>query len=158
LISLTCMRNQLTTLPPLPYHLRRLYVDYNYITHLREIPPYLSSLSCSYNQLTSLPSLPNGLQSLYLFSNPLETIPELPSTLINLVFILPHNNERFSPQRVSPDMIQQLNQENQEWFELQSRKRCMDRCSEYYEELMCNRWHPDRIDHMYHMGYILSDM
>jgi hypothetical protein len=55
-------------------------------------------------------------------------------------------------------MIQQLNQENQEWVELQSKKRCIERCSEYYEELMSLQWHPDRVEHLLSMGYIPEDM
>ena len=148
----------MTTLPALPYYLQRLYFDYNYITHLHEIPPYLSSLSCSYNQLTSLPSFPHGLQSLFLFGNLLESLPELPFTLIHIVCVLPHNNERFAPQRATPHMIQQVNRDNQEWMECQSKERCMKRCLTYYEELMHNRWHPDRIDDLCDMGYTIADI
>jgi Leucine-rich repeat (LRR) protein len=152
------MRNYLTELPPLPHALLELSFDYNYITRLPDLPPHLTMLSCSFNQLTSLPPLSHGLQSLFLFGNLLESLPELPFTLIHMVCILPHNNERFAPERVTPDMIQQVNQENQEWMELQSRKRCMGRCSTYYEELMHNRWHPDRIDYLVDMGYQLDNI
>jgi Leucine-rich repeat (LRR) protein len=155
--QLVCMRNHLTSLPRLPDTLLELCIDYNYITHLPELPSHLTELSCSFNQLTSLPPLPS-LQSLFLFGNLLESLPELPSTLIYMVCILPHNNERFAPERVTPDMIQQVNRENQEWMELQSMKRCMGRCSTYYEELMCVRWHPDRVLHLYAMGYMPEDM
>jgi hypothetical protein len=151
------MRNYLTSLPPLPHALLELSFDYNYITRLPDLPPHLTMLSCSFNQLTTLPPLPS-LQSLYLFGNLLESLPELPSTLIHMVCILPHNNERFAPERVTPDMIQQVNQENQEWMELQSMKRCMGRCSTYYEELMHNRWNPERVFHLRDMGYNPEDM
>jgi hypothetical protein len=70
------------------------------------------------------------------------------STLVHLVCVLPYNNQRFAPQHVTSDMIQQLNQENQEWVELQSKKQCIERCSEYYEELISLRWHPDRVEHL----------
>jgi Leucine-rich repeat (LRR) protein len=158
LIALTCMRNRLTTLPTLPFGLQRLYFDYNYITRLPELPPRLNSLSCSYNQLTTLPSLPRKLQSLFLFSNPLETIPKLPSTLQHLVCVLPHNNERYAPLRLTSDMIRELNRENQEWAESLSMDRSIKRCSTYYEELMHHRWHPDRIDQVYATGYTIGDM
>jgi hypothetical protein len=85
-------------------------------------------------------------------------MPDLPSTLVHLVCVLPHNNERFAPQSVSPEMIQQLNQENQEWVELQSKERCMKRCERYFEELMHNRWHPERVFHLRKMGYTPYDM
>jgi hypothetical protein len=55
-------------------------------------------------------------------------------------------------------MIQQVNKENQEWMESQSMKRCMERCSTYYEELMHRQWHPDRVVHLYGMGYKPEDM
>ena len=32
-------------------------------------------------------------------------------------------------------------------------ERSMKRCSVFYEELMHNRWHPDRIDYMRGLGY-----
>jgi hypothetical protein len=114
-------------------------------------------LSCSWNQLTSLPSLP-PLQSLSCFSNPLESLPELPSTLRYLVCILPHTNERSPPHDLTPESIAQLNRENQEWMESQSMSRCMKRCSTYYEELMYRQWHPDRVVHLYSMGYKPEDM
>jgi E3 ubiquitin-protein ligase SspH1/E3 ubiquitin-protein ligase SspH2 len=127
-------------------------MDHNDITQLPELPPHLNMLSCSYNQLTSLPPLPS-LRSLFLFGNLLESLPELPSTLTSMVCVLPHNRERFAPQRVTPEMVQRVNQENQEWMECKSMERCMKRCSVYYEELMSLMWHPDRIDYLRHKGY-----
>ena len=157
LTQLVCMQNHLTELPPLPYSLLELCFDYNYITRLPYLPPHLTMLACSYNQLTELPPLPS-LESLYLFSNPLISLPELPSTLIHVVCVLPHNNERFAPLRATPEMIQEVNRENQEWIELESMKRCMGRCSMYYEELMHQHWNPDRVIPLYHMGYKPEDM
>jgi len=150
--QLVCMRNHLSALPPLPSSLLELCFDYNYITRLPYLPPHLSELSCSYNQLTSLPPLPS-LTSLFLFGNLLESLPELPSTLIHVVCVLPHNNERFAPLRVTPEMIQQVNKENQEWAESVSMERSMKRCSIFYEELMNLMWHPDRVDYMRSIGY-----
>jgi hypothetical protein len=85
-------------------------------------------------------------------------MPELPSTLLHLICILPYTKERYAPLRLTYDMIQQLNQENQEWMESQSKVRCMKRCSTYYEELMYRQWHPDRVVHLYSMGYKPEDM
>jgi hypothetical protein len=59
---------------------------------------------------------------------------------------------------MTPENIKQLNQENQEWMELQSMGRCMARCSAYFEELMRLRWHPDRVDYLSRIGYKLYDM
>lgn len=158
LTQLVCIRNYLTTLPPLPHTLQELCFDNNYITQPPKLPPRLTSLSCCRNQLTSLPSLPNGLESLFCFANPLETFPDLPSTLVYLVCILPRTNERYAPLRLTPDEIQELNRENQEWAEAQCKERCMKRCSAYYEELMHNRWNPDRIDDLCSKGYVIGDL
>jgi hypothetical protein len=80
-------------------------------------------------------------------------MPELPSTLVYLVCTLPHTKERYAPLRLTPDMIQHVNRENQEWAEAQSMERCMKRCSVFYEELMHNRWNPDRVFQLRDMGY-----
>lgn len=156
--QLVCIRNYLTTFPPLPRALQELCFDNNYITQLPKLPPHLTSLSCCNNQLTSLPSLPHGLESLFCFANPLETFPDLPSTLAYLVCILPRTNERYAPLQLNPDIIQELNCENQEWAEAQCKERCMKRCSAYYEELMHNRWNPDRIDDLCSKGYVIGDL
>ena len=158
LIQLVCIRNHLTVLPTLPSTLKELCFDDNYITHLHTLPPHLTSLSCCWNQLASLPSLPPSLESLFCFANPLESFPDLPSSLIYIVCTLPHTNERYAPLRLTPEMIHELNRESREWAESVSMKRCMGRCSTYYEELMHNRWHPDRVDHLSGMGYRLGDI
>jgi Leucine-rich repeat (LRR) protein len=132
--------------------------DCNQLIYLPELPPHLAYLSCSMNQLKSLPSLPHGLGRLYFSNNVLESLPELPSTLQGMACTLPHTGQIFVCNDLTPEMVQQLNHEYQEWAETQSRERCMGRCSTYYEELMCLRWHPDRVDYLYHMGYKLCDM
>lgn len=156
LTQLVCMRNYLTTLPPLPQALKELCVDNNDIRWLPTLPP-LTSLSCCRNLLTSLPSLPL-LESLSCFANPLETMPELPSTLVYLTCILPHTNEPYAPFHLTPDMIHNLNRENQAWAESLSKERCMKRCSVYYEELMSLMWHPDRVKKLLEMGYTPEEM
>lgn len=157
LTQLVCMRNYLTMLPPLPQALQELCFDNNYITQLHTLPPHLNSLSCCWNQLTSLPSLPS-LESLFCFANPLELFPSLPSSLVYIVCTLPHTNERYAPLRLTPEMIHELNRESREWAESVSMKRCMKRCSMYYEELMSLMWHPDRVDYMRSIGYKPDDM
>ena len=155
--QLVCNRNHLTALPHLPLFLQELAFDHNEITHVPMLPT-LTSLSCCWNPLTFLPSLPHGLTSLFCFSTPLEEMPELPSTLVYLVCNLPHTKERYAPPRLTPNMIQSLNRENQEWAESISMERCMKRCSVFYEELMHNRWNPDRVIQLRKMGYNPSDM
>jgi hypothetical protein len=160
LTQLVCMRNHLTALPPLPSTLQELCIDNNDITQLPTLTSLLAltSLSCCKNLLTSLPSLPHGLHSLFCFANPLETFPELPPTLVYLVCTLPHTKERYAPLRLTPEQIQQVNRENQEWAEAQSMERCIKRCSVYYEELMHDRWNPDRVFQLRNRGYNPSDI
>ena len=161
LTQLVCMQNCLTALPDLPNALEELCVDNNDITWLPTLHPHLTSLSCCWNPLTSLPSLPSlphGLESLFCFANPLETMPEFPSTLVYLTCIIPHTKERYAPLRLTPEMIHVLNRENQEWAESQSKERCMKRCSVYYEELMHDRWNPDRVKKLLEIGYMPEEM
>ena len=40
----------------------------------------------------------------------------------------------------------------------ESKERCMKRCLVYYEELMHNRWNPDRIDDLCSKGYVIGDL
>jgi len=110
------------------------------------------------NQLTSLPSLPHGLQKLYCSQNSLEMLPELPSTIAGLACELPYNGSLYISNEMTPDMVQQINRENQEWMEAQSMERCMKRCSVYYEELMSLMWHPDRVIQLRDRGYKPSDI
>jgi hypothetical protein len=88
----------------------------------------------------------------------LETFPELPSTLVGLACVLPHNDKIYISNEMTPEQVQQINRENQEWMEYLSKERCMKRCSTYYEELMCLRWHPDRVVYLYDRGYKPEDM
>jgi hypothetical protein len=107
--------------------------------------------------LTSLPSLPHGLQKLYCSHNPLKSLPELPSTLLGLAYVLPHNDQLFISNELTPDIVKQLNDENQEWM-AQSKKRCTARCKIYKEEIMMKAWHPSRVEKLLEMGYDIEDM
>jgi len=110
------------------------------------------------NQLTSLPPLSHGLEKLYCSDNPFLTFPDLPFTLTGLACELPHNNKIFVSNDLSYDQIEHLNHKNNEWMEFQSQIRSMERCSIYYEELMHNRWHPDRVEHLRTLGYMPADI
>jgi Leucine-rich repeat (LRR) protein len=152
------MFNQLSALPPLPHQIDTILTDYNQLSVLPTLPPSLTYLSCSNNQLTTLPSLPSELTHMYCENNPLEILPELPSTLWGLKCELPYNKQLYFTNGLSSEDITQLNQDNQEWMESQSMGRCMERCSVYYEELMRLCWRPERIEHLYKMGYALADI
>jgi len=125
------------------------------LTSLPELPLHLMYLSCSCNQLTSLPSLPHGLEKLYCSQNPLESLSELPSTLSGLACILPHNDQIFISNELTPEIVQQL---NDVWMEPQRRDRCMERCAIYKEEIMMRVWHPKRVEKLLEMGYDIEDM
>jgi hypothetical protein len=148
----------LKKLPPLPESLVMVLCDVNQLMSLPDLPRQLTYFSCSMNQLTSLPTLSHGLQKLYCSDNPLFTLPDLPLTLTGLACQLPYNDHIFSSNELTPDQIVQLNEENQEWMESQSKVRTMERCLIYYEELMHNRWHPDRVFYLRKIGYMPNDM
>ena len=44
-------------------------------------------------------------------------MPELPSTLVSLACILPYNDKIYISNEMTPDQVQELNRENQEWME-----------------------------------------
>ena len=58
---------------------------------------------------------------------------------------------------MTPEIVQQLNRENEEWM-AQNKKRCMERCSQYKEQIMMKAWHPSRVALLYKMGYDVEDM
>jgi hypothetical protein len=147
----------LTILPPLPPFLGSIISDCNRLAALPDLPSHLTFLSCSYNELTSLPSLPHELQKLYCYHNPLKSLPELPSTLLGLTCMLPHNDKIFISNELTPDIVKQLNNENQELM-AQSKKRCTARCKIYKEEIMMTVWHPKRVEKLLEMGYDIEDM
>jgi Leucine-rich repeat (LRR) protein len=148
----------LTTLPSLPTSLDLILADFNQLKSLPELPPSLTYISCSGNDLISLPSFPHGLEKLYCSHNPLETLPELPSRLSGLACELPHNRRIYISNEMTPDVVHELNRENQEWMEFHSKERCIQRCSVYYEELMHDRWNPDRVIQLRKMGYMPEDI
>jgi hypothetical protein len=94
---------------------------------------------------------------MYCSQNPLLFLPELPSTLSGLVCELPHNNQPYQSNEMTPDIVQQLNLENEEWM-AQSKERCTTRCAIYKEEIMMKAWHPKRMQMLYELGYDVEDM
>jgi hypothetical protein len=107
--------------------------------------------------LTSLPSLPHGFQRLYCSQNALQTLPELPSTLLGLACVLPHNDKIYISNEMTPEIVQQLNDENQELMS-QSKERCVARCKKYKHEIMMVVWHPTRVAPLIEMGIDLEDV
>jgi hypothetical protein len=40
----------------------------------------------------------------------------------------------------------------------QSKKRCVERCAKYKEQIMMKAWHPSRVEKLLEMGYDIEDM
>lgn len=76
--------NYLTFLPELPNSLITFNCYGNELVELPELPPSLKWLSCSYNNLTFLPELPINLEWLECSANELESLPNLPLGLQHL--------------------------------------------------------------------------
>jgi hypothetical protein len=171
--DIRCSKNLLTTLPKLPPSLAILRCYNNKLTSLPTLPLSMISIICYSNRLTRLPLMPSNLLRLNCLENPLETLPELPSTLQDLKSELPWNEDFVDdkiyggPMTYSgmyPELVEGVNQmvrEAEEFAELttrQSMERCMKRCETYFDELMQNRWHPERVFHLRKMGYMPDDM
>lgn len=71
----------LTSLPPLPIHLKLLDCQLNNLTSLSQLPRGLLLLQCNNNKLKSLPTLPPNLTDLDCSTNELEDLPEFPEIL-----------------------------------------------------------------------------
>jgi uncharacterized repeat protein (TIGR01451 family) len=87
---LSCIGNNLSSLPILPNNLMSLYCGSNQLTSLPTLPNNLMSLHCGSNQLTSLPSMPSTLYFLSCEYNQLTTLPALPQSL---TYLLCNNNQ-----------------------------------------------------------------
>lgn len=76
--ELKCEHNNLTTLPPLPQSLGKLFCYYNKITVLPPLPPNLWYLDFDGNLVTNIPQpLPPNLEKLYCRNNLLTFLPNL---------------------------------------------------------------------------------
>jgi len=71
--------------------------------------------------------------------------------------MLPHNDQIFISNEMTSDIVQQLNDENEEWM-AQSKERCVARCKIYKEQIMMKAWHPTRMKMLYELGYDVEDM
>lgn len=78
---------ELTSLPKLPYNVRRLCCENNNIEEIdaKEFPKNLEVLNCSRNRLTYLPELPEMLSILICSHNQISGLPDTPKYLTNLV-------------------------------------------------------------------------
>ena len=84
LISLSCEKNELTSLPELPNSLEKLNCSYNELTSLPKLPENLLELNCSHNLLGCLPKLPKCLNRIRCYNNGLTYLPKLPESLKRL--------------------------------------------------------------------------
>ena len=168
--SLRCHKNRLTTLPTLPPNMTSLSCNHNPLTCLPTLPLSMELLYCHFCRLTSLPTLPTNLRELNCLINPLETLPELPSTLEMLKATLPwvedlEENVRLGGPRIYyelwPQMVGTVNQMIRMAAALthrQSKRRCVERCKKYKEEIMMTVWHPRRVNPLIEMGIDLEDV
>jgi hypothetical protein len=100
------------------------------------------------------------------FGNSLDTLPALPSMLQELRCELPWDEEmKHGGQMAYIDMyprlveaINQMVQKVETFSSRQSKKRCMERCAKYKEEIMMKAWRPSRVAMLYEMGYDMEDI
>lgn len=74
----------LEVLPEIPAGTKRLYCSGNKLIALPELPESLEVLHCGSNNLTELPALPPRLRSLTCNSNQINSLPALPASLLDL--------------------------------------------------------------------------
>ncbi len=79
--KLYCYKTQITSLPPLPGSLQLLNCSHTKITSLPPLPKSLKCLNCSHTKITSLPPLPTSLKELYCYSSTITYLPSLPASL-----------------------------------------------------------------------------
>lgn len=96
--------NDITCLPELPEGLIELHCSNCKLTELPPLPASLCFLDCRSNSLTVLPPLPDGLLALYADNNQLKKLPVLPSKLA----ILSAGNNHLEELPPLPSSITQL--------------------------------------------------
>ena len=160
---LSCAHTQITELPPLPNHLRYLMCSNTFIkslsslprglqflccsntaiSKLPQLPPYLTTLICDNTNIRELPSLPHRLQVLNCSSNRIQILPPLPSSLRIL-------NCKDCPLFIKQGRFESIEIYTKRWEpiheKLESKNRCLERCSAVKEELMAAAWHPRRVE------------
>ena len=156
--NLNCDDNQLKSLPPLPRHLRMLNCIRNHLTSLPNLPASLNCINCDSNHISLLPPLPERLISLSCRKNPFDTFPELPLELLRFVYDTYLDETPLKYIDLSPERVQQLNIEIQQWMLRKSKERTNERCKTYKEEIMMRAWHPMRVQKLLEMGYDIEDM
>ena len=67
-------------------------------------------------------------------------------------------NKNTFPDRVADESISVFQERLTVWEQENSRKRVQTNTQRFKEDLMRNRWHPDRMDAYLEMGLDLADM
>lgn len=136
LVDLWCAKSQLECLPEtLPDSIVYIDCSYTNITKLPEhLPASLESLFCRYSKLSSLPqTFPQLLWEFYCYGTFLPPCPEshiiLPQTYLHYV------NE-YTKRKIHL---------YSEFAAIHEKKRCVDRCKRFKQELIEFTWHPSRI-------------
>ena len=155
---LDCDDNQLKSLPPLPRQLWILNCIRNRLTSLPNFPASLNCINCDSNHISLLPPLPERLISLSCRKNPFDIFPELPLGLLRVVYDIHIDKTPLEYIDLSPERVQQLNREIQQWMLRKSKERTNERCKTYKEQIMMKAWHPTRVQKLLEMGYDIEDM
>ena len=94
-------------------------------------------------------------------NNPLEDFPEIPPYLSILTYKLPIDTHITEFIDLRPEIIEGINVALRDWaglMAMESKRRCMARCTIYKEEIMMKAWHPSRVLRLLEMGYEPEDM
>jgi Leucine-rich repeat (LRR) protein len=175
LVNLDLSYLNITSLPPLPEHVRELNCHNTNITFLPDLPERLVILSCARTCLTSLPALPVSLAMLTCARTPITSLPELPkhltalwceSTLlttlpelpVTLTYFYAYNTPLILKLRDN-ESFAEYNLRWRAWREENiSKPRVQERTLAFKEELMMEVWHPDRVERWLDTGIELECM
>lgn len=97
--------NSLNHVPEFQESFTEIYLQYNALLYIPELPSQLVILNVYDNKLTYLPKLPDTLEDLNCGGNSLECLPELPPNLL----ILDCSNNKLSELPMLPETLKDLN-------------------------------------------------
>lgn len=153
--ELNCYQTKLTVLPTLPKGLEVLYCYKTPLTSLPTLPDTLKTMNCSHTRITSLPQLPKYLKTLWCNNTQVTIVPELPVGIEYIDFM---SSPVLLKSRFD-ETSQEYNRRWQEWREDQASKpRTQERTRVFKEELMMEAWHPDRVERWLDSGVELEAM
>lgn len=170
--NLICESSPLRELPCLPNSLQYLSVADTPLKAIPPLPPKLDELYCSRMNIRSLPSLPNTLKSLSAYGcKHLTSLPPLPESLRELYiedtavgYLMFPKALRILECARCPNLVIKPASELETLEEYKKRWMSYEKdmahwiCKAIKEELMMNRWHPDRVYNWMETGMDVEDM